>query len=1601
MKKRFLAVLLSLVLVLGMLPSAALAAETEGNDSEQTEIVVTDTSTEDTISTDTGAEEPADNPTEEVTAPDQQEIPTEPTIDEQLAALIAALPDPEDIDPGDEDQVKAVYNQIAEIYAFAEENDIDVEDNEIINAVIAALYPTEVLEEDTHTLTLDYTNSLYYDSSKISSIHVKSIGEKSVSSASSYQVAEGAKVVVEVTYAANAGNAMVALAYESADETLAGLKTTQDDSGKACKTFYFTMPAYDTKIVLYGLTYWAVENNTITISGSGSMPDFDAPSWGGDKFAVYSPFYAEYHESITSARICQRITRTGNYTFANFTELTSISLPEGLTTVGWYLIRACTKVISITLPESVTKLEGGAFQDASGLKTIQTGNASLSDGTFNIQNITTLGNSVFQGTGVVSIMLSEGVTSLGQQMFNNCSSLETIGIPATVKTIGKNVFAGCSEGLSIYYGGTKSQWEAIDVDKNGNDNLTKNSNTLYFYSENSPTRSSDFDPTLNYYHIVDGMVTKWVICSIELISQDAVHSYLYGEENGTVTLPDLTSENVEGKKTFAGWYSNEDLATAVDSNNLKAPSVTLSSETSIYYAKWETAKYNATYTLNGGAIDGVSEDTYKVTVGYGEVLTSLTPTRTNYVFGGWYSDPDLTDAYDFKSPVSSEVILLYAKWNNPSGTWGDNITWELDPSTGVLTLTGSGSMKNEYTSTNYPWYAYQTVIQAIVIGEGITSIGYQAFDGKTATNYQNVTSITLPSTLKSLGQGCFRGMSGLKTINSSIEGVFDLRNTEISTIDGAAFYSETNLKAILLPDTLTSIGSQALASNSNLIAVQIPISCTTVGDHLCMSCSNLKVIYLSGTETTWEPTLTNNVPVENAAKAYLNGGSLPDTISVDGLSNTLLTPIKDSCIFGGWYSDSSLENKVEEYSTVTAKNTYYAKWTEDNGYSINNDNKSVTLNVLTYGYDSASSTTVTVSYAGTSSGQITQVSSSNNAFMATASGLNVTITAASGLDAGTYKGTIYVYTDNGATHWIDVSLTVSKAGSTVTSDPNTQTVTYGSTVILKVTTDILKTGSRNGIALLTKSAPEVAPNQVNFYNKDTLLGTAFVSYADDSDKGTATLMYDTTQKGLTIGSNTVTAYYGGNSNLEQNSVAGTITVILNPKAISKPAANSTTFTYNGEEQTYSYSAVPSNNYTVSGNQQTNAGTYTVTVALTDKPYTVWAGTPESSEDLQYTFTIQKATQTAPGSAPTMSGNSSNSITLNTVAANDNGATAEYSKDGGTTWQSSPVFTGLSSGTSYTFAVRYAETANYKASPASTTAIFSTTSGGSSSDGSHSGGTGGSTSYAIIVESSRNGDVSANRKSAAQGATVIITVKPDSGYELANLAVTDKNGKELELTDLGDGKYSFRMPNGKVIVNASFTAIEVLDPVKDCPKDDTCPAAAFDDVNLDAWYHDGVHYCIAEGLMNGTGETTFEPESATSRAMLVTVLYRLEGKPKVGENTFTDVADGEWYTDAIAWAAENKIVEGYGNGKFGPTDSITREQFATILYRYAKYKGYDVTATADITTFVDGSDTADWAEVAMAWAVAEKLINGIGNNQLAPHGSAVRAQMATILYRYMA
>lgn len=175
---------------------------------------------------------------------------------------------------------------------------------------------------------------------------------------------------------------------------------------------------------------------------------------------------------------------------------------------------------------------------------------------------------------------------------------------------------------------------------------------------------------------------------------------------------------------------------------------------------------------------------------------------------------------------------------------------------------------------------------------------------------------------------------------------------------------------------------------------------------------------------------------------------------------------------------------------------------------------------------------------------------------------------------------------------------------------------------------------------------------------------------------------------------------------------------------------------------------------------------------------------------------------------------------------------------------------------------------------------------------------------------------------------------------------------------------------------------------------------FSDVRIADWFYNDVKYVYEKGMMAGTAADVFAPNATTTRAMIVTILYRLEGSPAVtGTSAFVDVPAGQWYTDAVNWAAANQIVKGTSATTFAPNASITREQMAAILYRYAQYKGYDVTKRADLSGYSDNGQVSAYAKDALAWANAAKLINGVTNTTLAPQGNATRAQVSAILHRF--
>ena len=246
-------------------------------------------------------------------------------------------------------------------------------------------------------------------------------------------------------------------------------------------------------------------------------------------------------------------------------------------------------------------------------------------------------------------------------------------------------------------------------------------------------------------------------------------------------------------------------------------------------------------------------------------------------------------------------------------------------------------------------------------------------------------------------------------------------------------------------------------------------------------------------------------------------------------------------------------------------------------------------------------------------------------------------------------------------------------------------------------------------------------------------------------------------------------------------------------------------------------------------------------------------------------------------------------------------------------------------------------------------------------------------------------------------TVFIDAGGSVSYTVADpsIASVDAEGK---VTGLSDGTTTLTatvMPSGR----SKSVKLQVGEG---CRKDASCPISRYTDSDPKAWYHDGVHWALDEGVMNGVAEDKFAPNTPTSRAMIVTMLYRMEGEPEVGTKpSFTDVPEGKFYTKAVAWAFANKIVDGYNPETFGPNNDLTREQLVTILERYAKYKGLDVSKgeEAYLTGFTDADTISNYAVKAFRWAVDAGIINGMTKTTLSPKTNATRAQVATMLMRF--
>jgi len=289
-------------------------------------------------------------------------------------------------------------------------------------------------------------------------------------------------------------------------------------------------------------------------------------------------------------------------------------------------------------------------------------------------------------------------------------------------------------------------------------------------------------------------------------------------------------------------------------------------------------------------------------------------------------------------------------------------------------------------------------------------------------------------------------------------------------------------------------------------------------------------------------------------------------------------------------------------------------------------------------------------------------------------------------------------------------------------------------------------------------------------------------------------------------------------------------------------------------------------------------------------------------------------------------------------------------------------------------------------------------------GNGGGGSSAPTEYKVtLVTEGNGGTLVSSAQTAPAGDTVIVVAVMAKGYAVKTFTATDAKGKELAVTKVDDNSYSFTMPAMDVTVKAVFSSVFVLN-YAECYLKDDCVMSDFPDVNVLSWYHDGVHFCIENGITYGYANGYFGPNDMLTRGMYITMLYNMAGRPvsnKISE--FGDVDKSLWYSIPIKWAEDNQVIAGYTRGAvFGPNDAITREQMVQIMYNYAKHCGKDVASyeNTDISMYSDAYKLSPWAVTAMKWAVGAGVISGRPDGSLGVLDSTTRAEATTVFLKYV-
>ena len=1242
--------------------------------------------------------------------------------------------------------------------------------------------------------------------------------------------------------------------------------------------------------------------------------------------------------ALTAAELSgTKITAVPDYAFNQCASLTTVSLPEGLTSIGLLAFGECSNLASVNLPSTLTSIGGSAFYRCSALTEI-----TIPSG------VEAIGYRTFESCSSLSkVTLSEGLKSIGQNAFYSCTSLSEITIPSTVTSIEQDAFGSCS---------------ALQ--------------RLTVLAEVPPAIVAL--PNIPYIFVPETSVTAYKEASgwsshadrIYPIGYDPGATYSISAAPASLDFGPLTAgEALPEAKTVT--VSNTGTGT-VEVQLPSSEKFTITEGTGFSGGKATLEKnQSATFTVQPKDVsaEGAVSETLTITgtsVGATSTKTSTASVTASYTVAfpkatvggvelkaapGGAAAYALTDDTGAVTTEDASASQYNIKWD------GETLTLK----EAVIAVTGQHGIRSDADLT--------------LALEGDNSIRIDKQEGSPASYYgihagKDLTITGTGSLDITADSGAIRAAA--LTVRDAVLSLVSQSDSGISansmTLESGRVTTRGQDYGISVTGTLSVSSTAYLKARGGRAALETN-HITIAGTPYMEQVDNVKVVIENGTLTQTGVLYVNGVDILE------DGAVLPQGVSYEQSTNTLTltNAVIEECYesdggFFGIYTNGDLNLALEGSSSISSR----AIVEREEFYGIAVQGALTISGTGSLEIAGASGPEGTISYGIMPLDGFTLQSGS------------VTVTLGNcWQNVGLYGGT-GVLVEGGA-------LTIKPAAA-----PQTTGVSMG--ILSEAGSDDL-----NG-----KSAVHITGGTVSVEGNELIIPAADVN--DSSSTGISA-------SSILVEGGTVTAR-GGDITVEgtideatPTSVVlsfgigagqlviqgGTVTAQCGQISCTDENIQTTRSAFFFEHDEDGYEAEKM--LTVSP-QALSA--IAVKLGSAEADAAEIAGSPFTGKcDLSYDALKQAAYFHSEVVAPltltadqtSLTGGGTVTLTVGGPLASQTDNLSLTCSDSSITVTGGPdVWTAAlpNADKDYTFTVTYTD----ETYPDGVTAACTVhTTHRSSGGGSSSGGSSSDPTYSVTLPGRvEGGTVKANKRYAEAGETFCFTAIPDKGWELDTLTVTDSRGREIDLTDKGDGVYSFTMPARRVEIEVSFREI-VVEPEH----------LPFTDVPEDAWYAEAVRYVYEHGLMAGTSGSAFSPEGATTRGQIVTILWRMAGSPVVNyAMDFEDVDPAAYYGEAIRWAASEGIVGGYGNGLFGTNDPITREQFAAMLWRYAQEQGYDVSIgeNTNILSYTDVADLSEYAISAMQWAVGAGIINGTGDGStLSPQGQATRAQAAVMLMRF--